>query len=169
MSRKATDNIIIENARIIFRNFSGKEDKYNRAGDRNFCVIIEDHNDAQRLIDDGWNIRVMPPREEGDEPRHYLQVAVSFKNFPPKVVMVTRRKQTPLDEESIGALDFAEISNVDLIIRPYNWIIQEGTKNEKSGVRPTSRRCMSPSKRMSSLRSMLRASIRRNKHCGDAG
>ena len=135
MSRKATDNIIIENARIIFQNFSGKEDKYNRAGDRNFCVIIEDHNDAQHLIEDGWNIRVMPPREEGDEPRHYLQVAVSFKNFPPKVVMVTRRKQTPLDEESIGALDFAEISNVDLIIRPYNWIIQEGTKNEKSGVK----------------------------------
>ena len=104
MSRKATDNIIIENARIMFRNFSGKEEKYNRAGDRNFCVIIEDHNDAQRLIEDGWNVRVMPPREEGDEPRHYIQ-------------------------------DFAEISNVDLIIRPYNWIIQEGTKNEKSGVK----------------------------------
>ena len=71
--------------------------------------------------------------------------------------MVTRRKQTPLDEESIGTLDFAEISNVDLIIRPYNWIIQEGTKNEKSGVKAY------PSRKTNSPRSTLRASIRRSK------
>lgn len=135
MTRKNLDNIIIENAHIIFRNFSGRESKYNRAGDRNFCVFIDDLDTVNRLMDDGWNIRVMPPRDDGEEPRHYIQVAVSFKNFPPKVVMITRRKQTPLDEESIDTLDFAEIRAVDLTIRPYNWIIQEGTRNEKSGVK----------------------------------
>lgn len=132
---RVNNNLTIENARLLFRNFSGRESKYNRAGQRNFCVYIDDPEYAQQLINDGWNVRVRPPRDDGEEPRYYIQVAVSFDNIPPTVYMITKRKKTRLDEESISALDFAEISNVDLTIRPYNWVIQEGTKNEKSGVK----------------------------------
>ena len=62
-------------------------------------------------------------------------MAVSFSNIPPSVYMLTKRKRVQLDEESIDVLDIAEIRSIDLTIRPYNWVIQEGTKNEKSGVK----------------------------------
>ena len=129
MAYKKTNNIMIEDARLIFKNFSGEESKFNRAGNKNFCVVL-DHDMAEDLAAEGWNIKFLRPREDGEEPTPYLQVTVAYGNIPPKVIMIAGRNKTPLDSVSIGTLDYAEIANVDLVIRPYNWEV-----NGKQGIK----------------------------------
>lgn len=123
----------IDDARIIYRNFAGVGDKYNRAGDRNFAVVIPDQEAADALIKEGWNVKIKPPREDGDTLFMYLPVKVKFNARGPACYLATGSRMNKLDEESIACLDDVDILGVDLDIRPYDWVIQEGTPNEKSG------------------------------------
>lgn len=120
---------MIEGARIIFRNFAGKEGPYNREGDRNFAVILTPELAAD-LSADGWNVKTLDAREEGDEDTPYIQVAVNFKNRPPRVVLLTSTSRTQLDEKTVDVIDWAEIETADLIARGYEWAV-----NDKSGVK----------------------------------
>lgn len=124
-------NIRIEQARIGFRNFTGREGKYNPKGIKNFCIFLDDDL-AKTLGKDGWNVKLLDPREEGDRPQPILPVTVAYRNFPPKIVMIRASSGTQeiLEEGEVHILDWAEIINVDLVVRPYNWEI-----NEKFGVK----------------------------------
>ena len=131
MNNRTAPNLIKENARIIFRNFSGKESKFNREGNRNFCLVLDSAAEADEMMREGWNVKTLRPREEEDEPIYYIQAAVNFSgNSQPKIFLVTRNSKTPLDEDMVGLLDSAEIRNVDLTIRPYHWEV-----NGKSGIK----------------------------------
>jgi hypothetical protein len=125
-------NVLMEGVRIIFRNFAGKEGPYNSEGSRNFAVLLDD-DVANAMSEDGWNIKTLKPREddEADEtPQAYLPVTVKYgKGRPPRIVLVTSRGRTNLEEESIEMLDWADITNVDMIVRPYDWSV-----NGKSGI-----------------------------------
>lgn len=119
----------VEDAQLIFRNFSGKEGQYNREGDRNFAVIL-DQDTAAQMIEDGWNVRSLSARDEDDTDTPYIQVAVNFSNRPPRIVMISSTARTPLDEASIEVLDWTDIRVADLIARGYEWNV-----NGKTGVK----------------------------------
>lgn len=130
MASRVNTQPLFENCRIIFKNFKGEQSQYNRAGDRNFCVVIEDLDEAEAMKQDGWNVKYLPPMDEGGQETAYLPVAVSFKYNPPTIVMYSSKGRTPLDEESIGVLDYMQFENVDLLVNPYNWEV-----NGKTGVK----------------------------------
>ena len=122
-------NRTLEDITIAFRNFAGKEDVYNREGDRNFAILL-DPQTADSMLRDGWNVKYLREREEGDGQQAYIQVAVSYKNRPPKIVMITSRTMTHLTEDEVELLDWADIETADCTLNPYEWAV-----NGKSGVR----------------------------------
>ena len=116
------DILQIDNARIVYRNFSGEGSKFNREGDRNFAVIIEDAEIAQQLADNGWNVKIKPPRDDDDSPFMFLPVKVKFNDRGPAVYLKSGNADpVKLEEDTVGCLDQIDILSVDLDIRPYNW------------------------------------------------
>lgn len=125
----APRNILqIDDARIIHRNLRGEGSKYNREGDRNFAVIIPEQDMADALIENGWHVKIKPPREEGEEPFMYLPVKVKFNNRGPRVYLQTGAKKNRLEEDTVSLIDDIDIARVDLDIRAFDW-----TVNDKSG------------------------------------
>jgi hypothetical protein len=115
--------VLMEGAKIIFRNFAGKEGPMNAEGDRNFCVVLEDPKLAEAMRHDGWNVKDGREDPDGEQRDPYLQVKVGYKGRPPKVVMISSRGRTDIGENEIEMLDWCEFENVDLIFRPYNWSV----------------------------------------------
>ena len=127
--RRNDGTLIMEDARIVFRNFAGAEGMYNREGDRNFCVLLEEDL-AEEMRQDGWNVKRLKAREGEELGTAYIQVSVGFKGRPPRMVMITSRGRIELGEEECVLLDWADIDKVDLIIRPYHWNV-----NGRTGVK----------------------------------
>jgi hypothetical protein len=125
--------VTIKGARLLFRNFSGEQTPFNDKGKRNFNVVL-DPDIAERLLADGWNVKQLRQRDEDEAPTSVLKVTVKFwpdkdASRQPRIVMVTSRGRTQLDDRACGALDYTMITNADLIISPFHWDL-----NGKQGV-----------------------------------
>lgn len=117
----------IDGRQIIFKNFEGRGDKFNREGDRNFSLRINDESTADAFVDAGWNVRIKEGRDEDEGPFMRLPIKVKFTNYGPNVYLRTGDRVNELNEESIACLDNIEIESVDMDIRPYDWDVNGRT------------------------------------------
>lgn len=129
----------IENAQILFKNFSGREKTamvrgsqrvVNEEGKRNFNVVLDPEKSdiywngekvtnpdfGQELANLGFNVSVKPGKEEGEGPQYRLPVHVAFDQIAPEIYLVTGHNKVKLDDQSIACLDTADIVSADLSI-----------------------------------------------------
>lgn len=127
------ETVTMRDIAVIFKNFNGDERDYNKAGDRNFSILLGEQ-DAKGLEENRWNVRPLKRREEDDEQLYHLKVAVSFRVKPPRVWLVTGMgtRRTLLGENFVGMLDQLEATKIDLVISAYDWQLKTGASGRKA-------------------------------------
>lgn len=121
----------VDDARIVYRNFEGRPGPYNREGDRSFSLVIPNEEIRNALLADenefgaSWNLKIKPPRDDGDEPFVTLPVKVRYNgtNRDPNVYLVSGDSMVRLTEETVGKLDSVDILRVDLDINSSDNIV----------------------------------------------
>lgn len=121
----------INDARILWPNFEGRGDRFNKQGDRNFTLIIPDQEIANALMNDkskygdGWNVKIKK-RDDGEAPFMNMKVKVSFNGRGPNIYLVSGNKQVALNEDTVKCLDYIDIVSCDMDIRPYDGEMPNG-------------------------------------------
>ncbi len=133
------NNLIFEDAQVIFPNFSGREGRYNREGNRCFSVIVQPKDGmtaeevALKLRDDGWNIkeRIINGEPTGE---YYINgININYNFFmKPIIVYESDGNEIELTEELLNGpiaaqLDGRGAERYDISIRPRTWERSDGS------------------------------------------
>ena len=121
------NEIVIYDAQIgrgSYRNFEGRSGEYNSQGSRNFVVFL-DEEFAREIEAKGAPVVWKPDKYNEGSLRAQMKVHVKYSDrygnplTPPKIILMSKKNRTPLDEEDIKMLDRADISRWDLILTMY--------------------------------------------------
>lgn len=126
---------IVDNPYLQWMNFSGTETPNNRKGRRNVCWRIPDPELAQKLAEDGYNVKHHSVRDgyEGEE-YDYLQIQLNYRDkdgvpfaekYPGLVPEVWKVDEDGyailIGEDGVGFFDNQIITDAVLEFRRYDW------------------------------------------------
>lgn len=106
--------------RTPWRNFAGGPTKVDPNNTKRFFNAFLDRKQYEELLAEGWRVKIREPREEGGDALYFMKVNVNFGGSrPPVLVTVSAGKKTAITEETVDALDGADIDYADIIVNPY--------------------------------------------------
>ena len=153
-------NLNVENAAMIYKNFSGKPTFVNPAGGKRTFSLALNKEFAERLSDLGWNVKVKEVKdqlEEGEKTKTvswqdyvttyqtefdhaliYTEIVVNENSeYPPKIYKISEfngeKTMAIIPPEQWGRLDESELVNVDITIHPYEHGRSLANPNAKKG------------------------------------
>lgn len=139
-----------EHVRIGLKNFRGEESPFNKAGNRNFCIFFEGHDEVAHEMEndcskngDPWLIKWTKPNEEGESTAYLpcnINVSGNFKfptiwlipeNNPGNKVEITKDNLSVLDSfDWITMVDGC----ADVTIRPYDWTFRDNGRHGRKAM-----------------------------------
>lgn len=122
---KKFENILIEDAQIIFRDFKGESGNYPT-----FAVRIPDEY-AKELMEIGWPVKQYIPKDEDAEPFYLMNVKVRYHTSsgddfcaPEGIILNINGKKTRIHENTLSTLQTLTIKYADVEIEWYPWKYQ---------------------------------------------
>lgn len=117
-------DLSVEGAAIIYKNFAGAPTNFNPNGGKRTFALVLTRSVADMLVEEGWNVKHRPPRDEGDDDLYYTEIVLNMESeYPPRVNLLTRygdrENLVKLDSETVGLLDNSILVDIDLVIHPY--------------------------------------------------
>lgn len=118
--------LMIEDAQLIFKNFTGAPDKFDAHGHRQFNVRL-DESMAEELKAQGWNVKPLRKRDEDEDQFYHMNVNVNYGGKRgPRITLIgladgEEINRTELTEDTVRILDGSYIVKADITINPYEW------------------------------------------------
>lgn len=139
-------NLNVEQAGMIYKNFTGKPTKVNPAGGKRTFSLVLTKELGERLDGMGWNVKVKEVRDqlgegeftrtvswsdyidnyqgEFDHALVYTEIVVNENSeYPPKIYKISEfngeKTMALIPPEHWNTLDESELVNMDIVIHPY--------------------------------------------------
>lgn len=136
MAFREIEDIIVEDAKLHYRNFDGEKSQSNPKGALGLGLIL-DPAKKDFYYEEGWKIKVKEYDDPDRETRYYIPVTISFDN--PKhmprigVLNVKRNVISEVKPEQLHLYQRnADIIRYDVIVTPYCWTMPDGSSGVKA-------------------------------------